>query len=601
MSDIFVPQVTLQTRRADGSILLTSPRPLRPNVMRTGDWLDHWAEVTPEAVFLAERRGEGWREATYRDTLARVRRLAAALVRLGLGPERPLMLLSGKGVDHGHLALAAQYVGIPSVAVAEQYSQIEAAHDKLAHVLSVVRPGAVFMNDLSRFGAALASGLLTDVTCISGCGAANVALADLERGADVDVDAHKAHVTGDTLAKLLFTSGSTSLPKAVRTTHRMLVSNQTQIAQVWPFLAHRPQRIVDWLPWNHTFGGSHNFNLMLANGGALYIDDGQPSEQGIKRTIENIRMVGQTVSFNVPIAYSMMAQAMRDDNEFRAKFFADLDLVFYAAASMPQAIWDDLKEQAIKETGTAPEMSASWGMTETAPAALMVHGPMKRAGVIGVPLPGVEALLLPIAEDAFELRVKGPNVMNSYHNAPDKTAESFDDEGYLVTGDVVRFVDVNDPSQGLFFDGRISEDFKLLTGTWVQASKVRTAAVSALDPVVKDLVICGHGRDEIGALAFVDPAYLERLGEVQDVGGALIHPALMADMARGLERLAAEGGGSSMRVMRIMALSEPPSFAKGEITQKGNLNQKLLLQTRAEWVSRLFDADDAAVVKLPKS
>lgn len=598
MSDIFLPQRTLRQSRNDGAVILTSPHPLRPNVLRTGDWLDHWAATSPNTVFVGERSGAGWRTATYIESFERVRRLASALFDLGLGPDKPLMFLSGKGVDHAHLALAAQYVGIPSVAVAEQYSQIAAAHDKLAHVLDVVRPGAVFMDDEACFAPALASGLLKGMTLISGVGETGLPLAQLEQGGSVDVDAAKTAVTGDTLAKLLFTSGSTSLPKAVCTTHKMLVTNQTQIAQVWPFLARRPQRIVDWLPWNHTFGGSHNFNLMLANGGTLYIDDGQASEAGIKRTIENIRMVGQTVSFNVPIAYSMMAQAMDHDTAFRSKFFEELDLVFYAAASMPQAIWDDVKKHAVAQTGKVPEMSASWGMTETAPAALMVHGPMKAAGVIGIPLPGVEALLLPLTETTYELRVKGPNVMEGYHNAPDKTAESFDRDGYLITGDVVRFVDDDDPNQGLSYDGRMSEDFKLTTGTWVQTSKVRTAAVSAMGAVVKDLVICGHGQMEVSALAFINESYLEGLENLADDDGALMHSTLRADLAAGLQRFAAEGGGSSMRIAKVLALAVAPSFAKGEITQKGNLNQKLLLETRAKWVSRLLGDNDDAIVTL---
>ena len=508
------------------------------------------------------------------------------------------MLLSGKSINHALLVLAAQYVGIPSVAVAEQYSLVTAAHDKLQHVLSVIQPGAVFAEDSEKFAAALNFTLLRDVPIIAVYGQGSYTIEGLKKGdKGAGLEVAKAEVTPDTLAKLLFTSGSTSMPKAVRTTHRMLTANQAQIAQVFPFLKRHPQRIVDWLPWNHTFGGSHNFNLMLSTGGTLYLDDGEPSEKGTKRTIENIRMVGQTVSFNVPIAYSMMAKAMRKDSEFRRQFFKDLELVFYAAAGMPQGIWDELKEHAMKEKGKAPEMSASWGMTETAPAALMVHGPMKTAGVIGVPLPGLSAKLLPITENAWELRVKGPNVTDGYYNAPDKTAESFDDEGYLITGDVVRFVDPDEPSDGLHYDGRIAEDFKLLSGTWVQVSKVRTAAVSALAPLVRDLVICGHNETEIGALAFVDPVLLCKLERnLEDSGGALIGDRLRTTLLDGLKKFNA-GGGSSMRIVRLLILAEEPSLARGEITIKGNLNQKLLLQTRSLWVERLYDDRDPGVIR----
>lgn len=600
MSEIFLPQRAGVRKCSDGVLNMTSPYSLRPGVARSGDWLDHWATETPRAIFLGERSGEGWREITYGEALDQVRALSSALLGLGLNASKPLMLLSGKSMSHALLALAAQYVGIPSVAVAEQYSLIPAAHDKLQHALATIGPGAVFVESSEKFAAAIQSGLLDGLPVISADGGSDVAFSDLLRGDSADVDAAKALVTSESIAKLVFTSGSTSLPKAVRTTHKMLTANQTQIGQVWPFLSREPQRIVDWLPWNHTFGGSHNFNLMLSNGGALYLDDGSPTEKGIARSIENISMIGQTVSFNVPMGYSMMAQAMRADLAFRKAFFGELSLVFYAAASMPQAVWDELKEHAMAQTGDVPEMSASWGMTETAPAALMVHGPMKRAGVIGVPLPGLTAKLLPLSNSAYELRVAGPNITDGYHNEPDKTAEAFDDEGYLITGDVVRFVDEDSPEEGLFFDGRISEDFKLSSGTWVQASKVRTQAASAMNEVVADFVICGHGQDEIGALAFVKPAYLSTLknGDQTDGDGALNHPELLTALSDGMKRFAAEGGGSSMRIARILALEEEPSLAVGEITHKGNLNQKLLLKTRAKWVERLFQDNDPTVAKL---
>lgn len=598
MTDIFLPQKAIITPRSDGALILESPYELHSEVSRTGDWLDHWATVKGDCVFIAERSGIGWHSLTYGESLDTVKVLAESLLGMGLGPSRPLMLLSGKSINHALLVLAAQYVGIPSVAVAEQYSLVTAAHDKLQHVLSVIQPGAVFAEDSEKFAAALNFTLLRDVPIIAVYGQGSYTIEGLKKGdKGAGLEVAKAEVTPDTLAKLLFTSGSTSMPKAVRTTHRMLTANQAQIAQVFPFLKRHPQRIVDWLPWNHTFGGSHNFNLMLSTGGTLYLDDGEPSEKGTKRTIENIRMVGQTVSFNVPIAYSMMAKAMRKDSEFRRQFFKDLELVFYAAAGMPQGIWDELKEHAMKEKGKAPEMSASWGMTETAPAALMVHGPMKTAGVIGVPLPGLSAKLLPITENAWELRVKGPNVTDGYYNAPDKTAESFDDEGYLITGDVVRFVDPDEPSDGLHYDGRIAEDFKLLSGTWVQVSKVRTAAVSALAPLVRDLVICGHNETEIGALAFVDPVLLCKLERnLEDSGGALIGDRLRTTLLDGLKKFNA-GGGSSMRIVRLLILAEEPSLARGEITIKGNLNQKLLLQTRSLWVERLYDDRDPGVIR----
>ncbi|AUQ52476.1 long-chain-fatty-acid- CoA ligase IcfB (plasmid) [Phaeobacter inhibens] len=600
MSEIFLPQRLTVKHREDGALHLSSPYSLRPYAKRTGDWLEHWATHTPNAVFVAERAGEGWNEVTYAAALEKVRALASSLLDLGLTQKAPLMLLSGKSVEHALLALAAQYVGIPSVAIAEQYSLVPAAHNKLRHVVDLIEPGGIFVQASKKFEAAIDSGILGARPVISGDGGMKLSFSDLLPGGAGDVDVAKAKVGTDTVAKFLFTSGSTSMPKAVITTHGMLTANQMQRTMAWPFLADAPPRMVDWLPWNHGAGGSANFNMMLANGGALFLDDGGPSEKGITRSIENITMAGQTVCATVPIGLSMMAQAMRTNKVFRKAFFQDLSLVYYAAASMPQAVWDELKNHAMEETGCVPEMSAGWGLTETAPSAFMVQKTMNRAGMIGVPLPGMNAKLIPTTNGAYEIRVKGPNITPGYFNAPDKTAEAFDDEGYLITGDAVRFVDENNPDEGLAFEGRLSEDFKMSTGTFVQATKVRATAVSAMNNVVADLVICGHGRDELGALAFIKPDFLALLenGSQTDGDGALNHPKLLDAMSEAMMRLAAGGAGSSMRIARMLALEEPASLSEGETTDKGNLNQKLLLKTRAKWVERLFNDADQSVAHL---
>lgn len=326
---------------------------------------------------------------------------------------------------------------------------------------------------------------------MSGDGGTGPSVAQLQKGGAADVHASRRLVTSDTVARLTFTSGSTSMPEAVIATRGMLAANQMQIGQVWPFVTREPQRIVDWLPWNRTFGGSHDFILMLGNGGSLYLDDGSPTEKGIARTIETIRTVGQTICFNVPIGFSMTAQAMRSDLVFRKAFFGDLELVFYAAASLPQATSDELKQHALAETGKMPERSASWGMTETAPAALTMHRRMDRPGMIGAPLPGMVARLLPIANGVYALRVRGPNVTPGYHDAPEATAEAFDEEGFLVHGDAVRFVDERKSDDGLSFDGRLSEA-EMPTGTFVQATRFRTPTVSAVSRVAADLVICAR-------------------------------------------------------------------------------------------------------------
>lgn len=604
ISEIFSPQIASLEKDAAGNVLLCAEASLGRYARTVGDWLIKWARDTPQAVFMAQRSGRGWREVSYLETFERIENIAAKLLTLDLGPDRPVMILSGKSIEHGLLALAAQYVGIPSVAIAEQYSLIPGAHSRLRHVANIAKPGLIFVDDTKRFAAALSLDELAEIDVVALRGQngsrSTMSFADFEKGVEsVDVAAAHNSVSPKTLAKLLFTSGSTSMPKAVRTTHEMLCVNQQQLAQVWPFLTKRPPRLVDWLPWNHTFGGSHNVNLMLSNGGSLYLDDGLPTKQGIRRTIENIRLIGQTVSFNVPIAFSLIADEMHKDGALRKAFFSELDLVFYAAAAMPQPIWDDLKMLSIKERGFAPMMSSGWGATETAPSSTMVHAPMKRAGAIGIPLPGLTAKLVPMGGGRFELRVKGPNVMEGYYGDDKKTAEAFDNEGYLMTGDAVRFFDIETPSDGLFFDGRIAEDFKLMTGTWVHASILRTHAVSHMAPLVADLVITGHDRAEVGALIFVDAEVL-RENNIEPDGddGMMTNPELLERVRSLLQSLVDQATGSSSRISRVLILAEPPSVEAGEITQKGNLNQNMVLACRADLVKRLYDDGNAFVIRV---
>jgi feruloyl-CoA synthase len=600
----FAPQQIEVERRADGAILLRSPEALAAGARTTGDWLHRWAHETPERVFIAERSGEGWRTHTYADILQRVRTLAAALLARRLGPERPVLMLSGNGVDHALLMLAAQYVGIPTVPVAEQYSLIPEARGRLRHILAATRPGLVFTVDAGRYADALALDELAGVEVVAaradGARRPVTPLRALESAsADAAVDAAHADVGPDTLAKILFTSGSTSMPKGVLTTQRMMCVNQAQIRQVWPFLGERPPRIVDWLPWNHVFGGTHNFNMMLANGGSLYIDEGKPTGKAFATSIRNIRDIGQTISFNVPTAYAMLVAAMREDAALRRAFFGELDLIFYAGASLPQDVWEALEQLAMRERGEVPLMATGWGATETAPSSLMVHAPITRAGLLGAPLPGVTVKLIPDATMRCELRVNGPNVMPGYHRDPERTAAAFDPEAYLVTGDAVRLVDADDPAKGLLFDGRISEDFKLLTGTWVHVSKLRVSALPDLAPLAQDLVITGHDRAEVGALVFPDPAGLAALGVVAgEDRGALVGPALAAALRARLARLAAMATGSSTRIARALVLAEPPSIEAHEITDKGSINQRNVLTRRAPLVSRLYDDADPAVIRV---
>jgi feruloyl-CoA synthase len=591
-------QVELETR-ADGTLRLRAPQAVGPVAASVGAWLDHWAAAAPDRVSVAERSGAAWRTVTYRDLLQQVRAVGAALLGRGLGNGGRIAFLSGNGVDHLILSLAAQYVGAVAVPVAEQYARMPEAADRLAGVLAKVRPQMAFVADAAPFARALATPELAGVEIVavvpSGAGRPVTPFDALLAGdASVDVDAAHAAVGHDTVAKILFTSGSSSAPKGVVTTHGMMCVNQAQIAAAWPFLADRPPRLLDWLPWNHVFGGSKNVNLVLCHGGSLYIDDGKPTPSGFARTCTNIMEQAGTLSFNVPIAYALLVEAAEKDKALRRRFFADLDLLFYAGASMAAPIWEKLEQYCLEESGRLPLMASSWGMTETAPSCVMVHEPVGRSGIIGVPLPGVEVKLIPDADMRCEMRVRGPNVMRGYLDDPERSASAFDDEGFLLTGDAVRFADATDAARGLVFDGRVGEDFKLSTGTWVHVGRLRLDAMRELRGVAADIVVCGHDRAEIGLFVFPDRTLAEGCAATD---GAITDPALQHAVAERLRRINAEATGSSRRIARALVLSDPPSVAGHEITDKGSLNVANVLKRRAALLARLYDDADPAVVR----
>ena len=581
------PHRTELERRADGSLLYKSAEPLGEIMPTMGHWLDHWATRTPDAVFLAERSGAGWREERYGAVQEAVRAIARSLLGRGLGPETPIMALSGNSVDHGLLSLAAQYAGIPFAPVAEQYSLIEAAHPRLRHAVDLIRPKLIYADNATRYSEALSLDVFDDADVVASqvAGRAQPFTELLQGDATAKVNAVRAG------KKLLMTSGSTSAPKAVLTTQRMMCANQAQLATALPFLRDRPPRILDWLPWNHVFGGSHNFNMMLANGGALYIDDGKPVKGQAERSLENMKLVTGTIAFNVPVGFSMQLDALRKDAGLKRKFFADLDMVFYAGASLPQDVWDGFSAMAKEVRGEVPLMTSSWGLTETAPACLLQHERIDRSGIIGVPLPGVTAKLLPQDDGRFEIRVKGPNITSGYYRDPKKTEEAFDEDGFFITGDAMRFVDDGDPNRGLAFAGRIAEDFKLLSGTWVRAAGLRLDLLSRLAGLAADLVITGEDRTEIGVLIFPTP---DAAKDGTDDGGALIGDPLHETIAGRLNN--ASETASSTRIARALVLAEPPSIAEAEITAKRNLNFRRVLERRASLLARLYDDDDPAVI-----
>lgn len=590
----------VKTRQVGGDIILTSDVALDPVVDHTADWLHHWAKTTPDAVFLAERQGADWREVTFKQALEHVRAIATSLGARGLGPDSAIVILSGNSIDHAMLSFGAQYAGVPTVPLAEQYSLIPEAHGRLIYVLDKVKPAMAFADSAARYASALSLSQLdgVEVVCSQTDGAPGTVtpFSELLAGDPAgDADALRAATGPETVAKILFTSGSSSDPKGVLTTQRMMCANQAQMASVLPFLKDKPPRICDWLPWNHVFGGSHNVNMMLAHGGTLVIDNGKPTGKLFANTVQNIIERPGTLSFNVPVGFAMLVEEMKTNSALREAYFRDLDMIFYAGASLPQEVWTALEDMAMQVQGRIPLMISSWGMTETAPATIMVHEPIGRSGVVGVPLPGTEVRLIPDDDMRCELRVKGVNVMQGYFADPDKTSEAFDDQGYLITGDALRFVDRADPARGLSFDGRISEDFKLLTGTWVQAGLLRIRALEDLRGLVQDVMICGHDRDAIGLFIFPRP---DQVNDDNTSNGAVIDPALQAQIEERLRDMAQAASGSAKRITRALILAEPASLKDGEMTDKGSLNARKIMTRRADLLERLYDNEDPALIRV---
>jgi feruloyl-CoA synthase len=566
--------------RADGTTILRSPQALKPYARAVGDWLVHWYERAPDRTFIAERKGDGWRRVSYRDTLSDARRIGQALLNLGLGPDRPVAILSDNSVDHALLALGAMHVGVPVAPISPAYSLVSKDYAKLKYIFELLKPGLVFAAEPEKFAPALAA-----------VGATSTPVSRLlETNPGSTLEVAFSRLTPDTVAKILFTSGSTSLPKGVINTQRMLCSNQQSIAQVWPFLEDRPPVMLDWLPWNHTFGGNKTFNMMLRNGGTLYIDSGKPVPGQIERTVENLRDVSPTISFNIPRGYDALLPFLEGDAALSDSFFRNMDMVFYAAASLPQNVWERLERLAVRVRGEPVFMASGWGATETSPCITMVHYPIQRAGVIGLPMPGVELKMLP-NEGKLELRVKGPCVFPGYFRQEDLTRQSFDEEGFYRIGDAGKLLDAADPSKGLVFDGRVSEDFKLTTGTWVQVGGLRLGALEAAAPFLQDAVVTGHDRDFIGLLAWLNVEACRREAGLDSDDAAVLvaSPSVVEQVRRLLQRRNEAQTGSSSRIARVILMAEPPSLDANEITDKGYINQRVALDNRAAQVTRLFD------------
>jgi feruloyl-CoA synthase len=588
----FAPPDIEMERRDDGAIVLRSRRPLTAWEPSITSVLARKAAEHPERPLAAQRDAhDRWIELTYGEAHAKALSLATAFTNIGLGPERPLMILSGNSLEHLLVSLGAYAASVPVMPISVAYSLMSADHARIKAIAALTEPGLVFADDATPFAAALdaIADRVPHALVARGDRAGALGLDELEATAP----GHIEDPSPDTIAKLLFTSGSTGVPKGVINTHRMLCSNQAMLQSLWPFLTDEPPVLVDWLPWSHTFGANHNLNLALFNGGTIYIDDGKPAPPLFGRTLAALNDVPPTLYFNVPAGYALLAPALENDRQLAERFFSRLRFMFYAAAALPDALAARLRRVAEAHADHEVPLTSSWGTTETSPASTTMHYLGAPTGCIGVPYPGISIKLVPVGE-RLEIRVKGPSVTPGYYRQPELTAETFDEEGYYRSGDAATLIDEHDPNRGLLFDGRIAENFKLLTGTWVPAGLLRTRLLSAAG-VLTDAVICGHDAEYVSAMAWVNPAEARKhLDTSEDV--PLDDRRLREHLARALTTLN-DDLGSASRIARLLLLETPPSLDAGEITDKGYLNQRRCVACRAGEVARLYaDPPDDAVI-----
>ena len=599
------PREVRLSRRAGGGFVLSSPYPLQSYPSRLTERLAHWARMRSEQTWIAQREADGkWRKLSYAEGFERVRALAQALLDRGLSVQRPLAILSDNDIEHALLAAAALHVGIPFAAISPAYSLVAKDFSRLRHVMELLTPGLVFVADGTRFSQAIRAAIPERTALLvlrePLAGYANTLFRDFQHtAAGAAVDQAYAAIAADSIAKFLFTSGSTGQPKAVIHTHRMLTSNLQMITQALPYLGETPPVIVDWLPWHHTFGGNHNYGLVMYHGGTLYIDEGRPLPGAIDRTVRNLKEIAPTVYFNVPRGYELLAPRLRADADLRRHFFSRLGMLFYAGAGLSQPVWDAYEEMAVETLGERILWVTGLGATETAPSVTFTTWDGVRAGMIGLPVPGLEVKLAPV-NDKLEMRVRGDSVTTGYWRDTDSTRAAFDDEGYYRMGDAVRFVDPDDPLQGLFFDGRIGEDFKLSSGTWVSVGPLRTRAIAVGAPYLRDVVIAGHDRAYVAALVVPDVeacrTLCPALGAHVSAADMLSAEAVRAKFAALFTQLARDATGSSNCIERVLVLSTPPSIDAGEITDKGSINQRALLDHRAQLVALLYTEPPAPEV-----
>jgi feruloyl-CoA synthase len=592
-------------RNPDGTVTVRSPHPLGPYPRAMTDWLDHWAVTAPERLFLAQRGQDGeWRRVSYGSARALARDIAQALINRGLLAERPIAILSGNGIEHALLGLAAMYAGVPYASVSPPYSLLSSDFGKLRAILGLLTPGLVFAADGRPFTRAIAAAVPRDAELIVCDGApasrpATLFAALTGSVAGAAVDAAQANIGPDTIAKILFTSGSTGAPKGVINTQRMLTSNQAMISAAYPSLADTPPVLVDWLPWNHTFGANHNFGIVLTHGGTLYIDDGKPLTGAFDPTVRNLREIAPTVYYNVPKGFEMLLPYLADEPDLRRTFFSRLQFMFYAGASLSAHVREMLERMSKDVRGEPVPMLTSLGSTETAPSALSSTSKARAPGVIGIPNVGVELKLVPTL-GKLAAWIRGPLVTPGYWRQPDLSRDAFDTDGFYFLGDALSFADPVDPEKGFRFDGRIAEDFKLASGTWVSVGPLRARIVERMAPLVRDAVIAGHDRDDVTALLVPDlDACRSAIGANHAAPAAevLANSRLRGRIAELLAGLNAGVTGSSFRVERALLVAETLSIDAGEITDKGSINQRVVIGRHPDLVAELYAAGSEHVIR----
>lgn len=601
--EIWSPQLDWE-ERADGSFRVWRTDKLAQYPKHLSERIFHWAKTTPDHVWMAERgRDGGWIRVSYQQLADQIQSVAQGLIDLGLSKTTPVMVLSGNSLKHAILVLAAQHIGVPSAAISTAYSLAADDFDKLAPVVAQISPGLVFVEQGEPFQCAVTAAIPDNVHIICGEGGVtgrnSMAWDDLVATTPTSAVA-KAHAdtSPDTIAKFLFTSGTTGAPKAVIQTQRMLCASQQQLLDCFAFMKSEPPVFVDWAPWNHTASGNKMFNMALFNGGTYYIDLGKPTVAGMAESIRNLREISPTWYFNVPVGYELLLGAMQDDALLRQTFFRDMKMLMYAGAGLAMHLWRQLQQVSRDTIGQEVLLTTGLGVTETSPSCLYCTDPQDRPGNVGIPLQGLEMKLVPVS-GKLEIRVKGPNVTPGYWRDAEKTAAAFDDEGFYCMGDAVRFVSPGDPTKGFYFDGRIAENFKLATGTWVATGEVRSVLNDALGGLARDVVIAGEGRNTLGALLIPSRVGIERIvpdgGDLSDAE-LLAHPVLRAELTRRITHYAGTITGSSRRVVRFMFLQQPLDMKRGELTEKGSINQRAVLRNHADLIETLYSDDPRVLV-----